>query len=226
MKNYRRNLLVVFGVLVGLSSCKEVEPVEKEAFNQTVVQKHIIPVDQGVVMKNEYQRTRGNVLAPGLKSARNENFMDTEFVWYSLADIKQYISYIEAIQEANPEMDVSGIRMYFGAYPNQSRIGDHQVKYPGQQTLFMVPTVFNKRSGASPYENMNHLPFYVQGTANNPLRGNFMIMGDIMLDHKKQERINAFMRTQSDNGMMKNSSDPVTTSTVFNEGELSPPPKK
>ncbi|MEM6722196.1 MAG: hypothetical protein AAF611_22910 [Bacteroidota bacterium] len=52
--------------------------------------------------------------------------------WYSLEDLQGYINYVKEQAKAQ-EINVDGIRFYFGVYPE----GDAK---EGQNTLFMCPT--------------------------------------------------------------------------------------
>ena len=52
---------------------------------------------------------------------KNDKFQDTRFVSFSLEEIKNYIAYIESIQEQNKAYDIDGLRIYFGAYGKNKR---------------------------------------------------------------------------------------------------------
>jgi len=178
-------------------------------------------------MYNEYAETRTKLMAPILKEVyRNEEFADTRFVYFSLEDMKAYISFLEEIQQQNPDKDVSGVRVYFGAYPNAESVDGKTVKYPGQQSVFMAPT---KHIGEvdKTYPTMNNLPFCVKGTTENPLKGDFEIIESLMLDYKKEERLGKANESASQKTSVQEKASverSELTSTLFNEGQLSPPP--
>jgi hypothetical protein len=199
-----------------------------------LVKNHLIPANQGKEMFREFEKNRIEVLDTILKERyEDDDFEDTKFIWYSLDELKAYLEYIEQIQIANPKQDVSGLRIYFGAYPNSSKFTEGKsIKHPKQQTIFMVPTVALGKGGFK-YETMNHLPFIIQSDSDNELSGSFEIVDELMLDYNKKKRLEMF-RQNSQNiekaGVSFNISlSPrrvAETSTMYNEGEMAPPPNK
>lgn len=199
---------------------------------ESMLNTHIIPVSHGIKLKQEYVSKRTEPLEPLLKEIYNDSmFVDTEFIHFSLEDMKNYVNFLEHIQAENTDKEVSGIRIYFGAYENMPRMDGRPVKYPKQQTVFMVPTV-NIGKVNTDFDNLNHLPFYVEGTIENPYKGKFLIIDDLMLNYNKEERLNmANQKTTSQKAFIGSSVETksplqqnIITSTVFNEGEMSPPP--
>ena len=55
--------------------------------------------------------------------------------WFSLEEIKNYISYVEE-QAKLKDLNVNGLRVYFGAYSNSI----NNVSKKGLATVFFVPT--------------------------------------------------------------------------------------
>jgi hypothetical protein len=55
--------------------------------------------------------------------------------WFSLEEIKNYISYVEEQAELK-NLNVNGLRVYFGAYSNSIK----NVSKKGLATVFFVPT--------------------------------------------------------------------------------------
>jgi hypothetical protein len=55
--------------------------------------------------------------------------------WFSLDEIKNYISYVEEQAELK-NLNVNGLRVYFGAYSNSIK----NVSKKGLATVFFVPT--------------------------------------------------------------------------------------
>jgi len=164
-----------------------------------------------------------------------------------LEDLKAYVNYIETIKNTNPEDEVSGIRLYFSAYPNKSQLYDRDIKYPGQQTIFMVPTVkSDMRNERNP--TMNHLPFAIKPySTENPIKGSFIILEKLMLEYyKSQERVRHYYENSKQNRKNTTTGSQVTTgstsgfsarsgsranntgltSTAYNEFQQAPPPKK
>ncbi|MEE9349704.1 MAG: hypothetical protein V3U80_06625 [Flavobacteriaceae bacterium] len=56
---------------------------------------------------------------------------DNRSSWYSIAELEEYIAYIKS-EGASKNLNVDGIRFYFGAY------GENDGSY---STMFLVPTV-------------------------------------------------------------------------------------
>ena len=228
-------LSLVFFLLI--QSCTTVNG----KYNSERVRRHILPIDNVVEMYNEYDAKRIELLEDKLKNVyNNTKFEDTKFVWMSLEDLKAYVSYIESIKNTNPEDEVSGIRLYFSAYPNKRQLNDREIKYPGQQTAFMVPTV-NSNNRNERYTVMNHLPFAIKPeNSNNPIKGSFVILEKLMLSYyKSQERMEYYYKnskqerqgqsTGTSSGFSSRNSrneNEGLTSTAYNEFQLVPPPKK
>ncbi len=231
--------LFIITCLVLMFSCGET-PTQKTfnslssdtAYSQ-ITNKKIIPVEQGVTMYNEFQETRTMPLNPILKNTyRDSAFVDTKFVHFSLKDLKDYLTFLEHVQELNPKKDISGLRIYFSAYPNAKTINGRSVKHPRQQTVFMAPTV-NIGQVDKDYNNLNNVPFYIEGSPEQPYKGDFVFIEDLMLDYKKEERIktgNRLLKQQRASFGINLSSmlalplQKTKTSLLLNEGEMSPPP--
>ena len=227
MKTLYRLSVILLLIAIAVFSC---EKNNAQSFDN-LFKKHIISENQGVDMFREFQNSRTNVIEPILKKRYNDSaFEDTKFVWVSLDDMKEYMHFIETIQKENPKRDVSGLRLYFAAYPNSKEFNGKRIKHPRQQTFFMIPTVKNQRA-TSRNVNLNHLPFVIEPKGNNALKGNFKIVEELMLDYDKKSRIDTYNKT---NNVQEGSFSAIrltnrkqeTTSTIFNEGEMSPPPNK
>ncbi len=72
-------------------------------------------------------RTKSIDIAIGKKDAISS--------WFSLEEIKNYISYVEE-QAKLKDLNVNGLRVYFGAYSNSIK----NVSKKGLATVFFVPT--------------------------------------------------------------------------------------
>ncbi|MTI27740.1 hypothetical protein [Fulvivirga kasyanovii] len=67
---------------------------------------------------------------------------DARYGWHSLEFYENYIAYLKhASRKAG--IEVSGIRMYYVAYPEDDASGEHS----GYQTYIYVPTYYDKKSG-------------------------------------------------------------------------------
>ncbi|WP_282148931.1 hypothetical protein [Algibacter lectus] len=97
----------------------------------------------------------------------------------------------------------------------------------------MIPTVNSGMSDGN-NANLNHLPFVIKPEGENPLKGRLEIVKDLMLDYDKENRYNLFNKRNNIQegsfnifGVLMQEGDEhsdLTTSTIFNEGEMSPPP--
>jgi len=227
MKN--QNLIFYIPILlffITIFSCSE-QP------SQIIIKKNnpnqIISIDKALrIFKNEKQ-IKNKIINPTLREVyKDDSFEDTEFAWFSLSEMKNYINYIETVQKENPKNKISGVRVYMGRYDRET-----SEKYANQQTVFFVPTVANKTINSS-FENLNHLPFGIlPDNANNPLKGQFKVIEPLVYDTEdKKKRIHAFEKSNAVVDEAGFGFAPIfrneieLTSLVLNEGELAPPPKK
>lgn len=194
--------------------------------------KHIISIDRAKNLREEYLNYRKKLFQIQLRKVYNDStFEETEFVWFSLESFKSYINFIDNIQKHHPDEDISGLRLYFMAYPNSAK------KYKGQQSIFMVPTVRYKYDNNS-YETMNNLPFYLSAVdPNAPYSGKVTLYKELMSSYLLKNRINNFNEKNINatskagfnyplNPFNISNTELTNTSTLFNEGEAYPPPKK
>ncbi|MFV0565041.1 MAG: hypothetical protein ACK5NB_04315 [Flavobacteriaceae bacterium] len=235
MKRYiSLSFLLLTALTLFILACNSIQKGEANVQNfnttSTIAPKQIIDIDQAVAMFENEKQVKRELINPTLrKQYKNKNFQDTEFAWFSLDEMRQYINYIDAIQRENPNQNVSGIRIYFGRYNSSN-----SKKYQNQQAVFLVPTVENKGIN-SKYENLNHLPFAIlPNSDSNPIKGAYSIIEPLVLDTKdKKERIKKFMDNSKDKQKASFSFYPVNfsatralTSVILNEGEMAPPPPK
>ncbi len=226
------SLLLLVALVLFVLSCNSTQKSETNSQSliatKVVAPKQIIDIDKAVSMFENDKQVKRKMVNPMLKKQyKNKKFQDTEFAWFSLEEMRQYIDYIDAVQRENPEHKVSGIRIYFGRYnANNSK------KYQNQQAVFLVPTVENKGI-SSKYENLNHLPFYIlPDNDENPIKGAYSVIEPLMLDTKdKKDRVKKFLDKSRNKQKAGFSLYPVNfnllarpTSLILNEGELAPPP--
>lgn len=216
--------LHLFSALLSLSvlmvSCED----KSTKPSTELIEKHIIPTKQAISMHKEFNANRTDLIQPQLRDLYNDpGFEDSKFVWFSMEELKAYMDYLEAVQKENPSQDVSGVRLYFAAYPN----GKH--KFSKQQTLFMVPTT-HIGNVESNYKSLNHIPFSLKAKKNS-LKGEFVPIEALMLDYNKTQRIEAYRKVFNAKAMAsqvqkrEENSETTEVSLVLNEGELAPPPK-
>ena len=228
MKTIYRISILALSLALFIVSCDSKE--DNRSF-ENILKNHIISKEQGIEMFNEFQRNRTDIVEPILQKKYGDgSFEDTKFVWLSLEDMKEYMAFLEAIQKENPKKDVSGVRVYFAAYPDKQRFENRRIKHPKQQTFFMIPTVNSGWKDRNNNENVKHLPFVIEYNGNNPLKGKFKVVKRLMLDYEKEGRYNDYNKRngiQEGNFNLLKTLAPKykgTTNTLFNEGEMSPPP--
>ncbi|MGJ8744272.1 hypothetical protein [Polaribacter sp.] len=107
---------------------------------------------------------------------QRDHYLPTEYSLMPLQKLKDYINFIEVLQQKNPEQIISGIAISFGAYNltdslniekestgkrkesilnDPLKIGD----YRGRLTTFMTPTYYSEKNTG--YDADNHIPFYI-----------------------------------------------------------------
>lgn len=173
----------------------------------------IIPIEQAVEMRNEYHTH----VKTSIESARGSGYQATDFAWIDLATLKEYVEKLEEIQKVNDEK-VSGVRIYFSAYPNSSTFAcdrSANVDLPGRETIFMVPTFQVASTPISQqYENLEHLPFCISPSdSSDPYKGDFVVINDLLCDN--------------DNGSSsaaRGADYENMTSLVMNRTNITPPP--
>lgn len=171
----------------------------------------IIPIEQAVEMRNEYHTH----VKSSIESARGSGYQATDFAWIDLETLKDYVALLEQVHKSNSG-NVSGIRIYFSAYPNTSTFAcdrSANVDVPGTETVFIVPTVkVTSTSLSNQYGNLEHLPFCIDPTdSTDPYKGDFVVINDLLCDN--------------DNGSGTTDTNYQNkTSLVLNEMNLTPPP--
>ena len=69
------------------------------------------------------------------KKSKGKDSISTEYNWYNIDDLKQYIAYIERISKEK-NIPVTGFRIYPTQYPKNYKIE----KYQNRSTLIFTPT--------------------------------------------------------------------------------------
>jgi len=111
------------------------------------IEEQLMTFDDAKKLESEYLRTRYSILTDTL------GFEDARDFWFSVNDLKAYISYIE--ENAPKGSSNLGIRIYNAAYPNGF---DERVK-TGYSTVYLVPTALKASVGngfAPPQNGQNH----------------------------------------------------------------------
>jgi len=168
-----RNLNVLVLLLtLGFLSCKENQKQNEKELNQetqtTKIKRPQNAIDSKLAkeLEKEYVNTRYAVINKYLEIKGG----DTREFWFDLEELKNYIAYVE--QEAK-ELGYSnlGIRIYNGAYPNDTAYHD-----PGYSTVILIPTSTKSTSKGSflPLnttlinDNIMEIPGYNYGHGGKP----------------------------------------------------------
>jgi hypothetical protein len=130
-----------------------------------------------------------------LQNPAYPNVQDSRCVWFSLADLQNFIS---EFQQSGSVAQL-GVRIYFGEYSNEaSPNGPHDAQYSGLHTLLMLPTLlgadgynhdFDPATGSSDFSKsvticaLNHgtmtpPPFTVDGSPEVNVGDDFMLFCD------------------------------------------------
>ncbi len=91
--------------------------------------KGVISIKEAKLLDRTYTETRHSLISENL------GIKDNRSSWWSIEDLEAYIAYARAEAKSKGK-NVSGLRIYFGAYPKS--YNDQDVA--GYSTLFIVPT--------------------------------------------------------------------------------------
>jgi hypothetical protein len=108
----------------------------------------------------------GNYTASRPAFAKGTNKIDANAVWYSLAELENYINYIKT-EGKQKGYNVDGIRLYYGVYPENYI----EQKKAGLTTIFLSPTGAKKNAKIlqnSHGDIMELLPMNYGGLGNPP----------------------------------------------------------
>ena len=93
-----------------------------------------ITFEEAKTLNQNFVKTRGKAI----DKAIGKN--DAVSSWFSLDELKEYISYVEE-QGKLKNINVTGLRVYFGAYDNSEKDGTKK----DLTTVFIVPTQANQK---------------------------------------------------------------------------------
>ncbi|MDI1255288.1 MAG: hypothetical protein PSV16_04225 [Flavobacterium sp.] len=205
-------------LLLSLNSCK---PSYCTEFSGIPAQ--VIPVAQALEMHTEY-KTR---VAPRIEKDRPD-YQATEFTWVSLDTLKKYVALLERVKDLN-DKEISGIRVYFAAYPNSNTyrtVAGKQIKYPDRETLFIVPTIpVPSGENSNIYPLLENLPFGIRPSGTDPLVGDFEIIEGLLLPTDNRN-ISLHSRTGDEAKEFDATTIRPLTSLILNDMQMVPPPKQ
>ena len=72
---------------------------------------NIIPVQQAITMKKNYQGSIAQWIEK--MNSTQEPYLATEYMYIELDSLKNYISFLEQVEKDN-DREISGLRIYFG----------------------------------------------------------------------------------------------------------------
>lgn len=85
-----------------------------------------ITVTKAKELQKVWEETRGREIAQA------RGYQDTREFWYSIDELQEYLDYVRE-KSAEQKVENPGIRIYFGAYPEQG-------KDKSYSTIFLSPT--------------------------------------------------------------------------------------
>ncbi|MGB1309038.1 MAG: hypothetical protein ACPG6B_09020 [Oceanihabitans sp.] len=148
---------------------------EQEVISTYVDSRHTITMQQTKELQLNYK----NRFIPEIKKLQEDpgngevrpDYLPTEYSLIPLQKLKDYINFLEVLQEKNPNQTITGVAINFGAYnlnksatnkSKESAEKDPKQKgdYRGRMTTFFTPTFYNGEID-SEYDAEKHTPFYI-----------------------------------------------------------------
>lgn len=199
-----------FSFLVLLFSCEN----KKELTNikDIVTPSQIISVEQAVEMKDYYQDSIGSLIK-GKNSTVDKEYEPTLFGFIELDSLRQYIDYLNEVERLNKKK-ISGIRVYFAAYPDTLKNSTKDQIYRKRETFFFAPTMeVEPNEWSREYPNLKNIPFYIEPSGKSKLIGKFKAIDNLLCKHDSRPIIKKNTVKES-----------VKTSLILNEFQITPPP--
>ncbi|TXD54187.1 MULTISPECIES: hypothetical protein [unclassified Polaribacter] len=119
------------------SSCSEkTKAPESSCYPNNKRPSEAITYEEMSAMMDTYEKGAKKELNKYMKKiSGGKDSISTNYNWYKLDELKQYIAYIERISKEK-DIEVTGFRIYPTSYPKNYSIEDLQ----GRQTLIFTPT--------------------------------------------------------------------------------------
>jgi len=220
----KKNVLTVFlgtsilGIL--LTSCCKCD------LKYTGVPSRIISVNQAVTMEEEYNSTIAPLIEDA-KSTNAEKYKATQYAYVELDSLKKYIAFLDEVQRKNSKQKITGIRIYFAAYP-KVKPSNFKVKEDvklGRETFFLAPTMLVNNPRLTLEQNkriyLKNVPFSIKPT--NPSKdkyiGDFKIINDLL----NSNDVNFGLPNTISTSRIGSVTD--DTSLIMNDLYVCPPPK-
>lgn len=140
MKYQTIKLLVVFVGLILIYSCKtesnNPKKVDESCYPNSKKPSQVITYEEMADMMTAFEKGPKKELNKYLKNVtRGKDTISTNYNWYKLDDLKQYIAYIERISKEK-DIPVTGFRIVPSTYPKNYKVKELQ----NRQTIIFTPT--------------------------------------------------------------------------------------
>jgi len=244
MKTTTSKLFFVLSLILALllfrecQSNKNCNLNEEEVINTFVNSRHTISIAETKSLYSNYKnrfipKIKEIQVDPGNGIVRND-YLPTEYSLIPLQKLKDYINFLDILQEKNPNQIISGIAVNFGAYDlgvefkdqrstpliDPIRIGD----YSGRLTTFFTPTFYND-SIVSDYDADKHIPFCIDyDNASDKFKGTYVSLRDY-IDTESDDPTIPQPQLMQTNSPTNNSEDDDLQSVSSNEFTDMPPKK-
>lgn len=181
--------------------------------------KQIITIARAQEMYDNYSMRRVPIIQKyeDSISSNSSKFLPTRYAEYDLETIKQYIAFIEQ-ESKQANVNVNTLRFYLSDYPDSDKFpnGD-DVKYPRQNSFFIVPTTDFKGENAG---------FYIEEMDGKYTAEPISKQANIPRD--KQDKTGSEPSAKAYKAGFFTSSTAAqkagTTSLILNDGNICPPP--
>lgn len=179
------------------------------------VPSQIIPVKQAIDMRNEYK----NTIAPIIED-RKKDYKATEFAYVELDTLKKYIAFLEQVQKKNPKQKITGLRIYFAAYPKTITNPYYKMRELGRETVFIAPTMPFAFGNLSKFQKerkyLQNVPFsIVPQNSKDKYVGQFKIIDELLNKNDVGYKTTPIQKLISVN----------ETSLILDDLYICPPPK-
>ena len=224
--------VIAIAMLVGITSCGEVQPTEKKTEIEVLAPEQIVTIPNARKAYETYGKRRVPLIQRYEDSInRNRKIEDIakakpfdvgRFVYYDYKTIKQYLTYIE--QEAKAaNVEISTLRFYYSNYPDETFFPGTKdsIKHPRQNSILISPTYNDGKQ--------DHLFYIAQGAKGSeaiPLNDSFGEIKGFGSTENTETKVYASIipNLESTNSMPKYSLQGGTSLTM-NRGTGVPPPK-
>ena len=237
-----RILLLTSIVLLALllfRTCEEKDCTlnQEEVLNTYINSRHTISMNQTKDLLNNYKerfipKIKEIQIDPGNGEVRPD-YLPTEYSLIPIQKLKDYINFLEVLQEKNPNQIISGVAINFGAYNLNLNINDKSTEsnlkdpkrigdYKGRLTTVFTPTYYDKNI-KSEYDAEKHIPFYIAfDDESDKFKGTFIPLSTYIDSTTNQQA--AVLNKNNKNHIAQANSFPnfsLTKTTVIKENKQS-----